>query len=86
MLGRPYAFGRLFSRWLGVIPVGGTAGLNRFRTEHVSEDSGRCVLFESIGLPQLLCKVLAESVAGALVKTKLDFQWGNVCKMAAHVE
>ena len=31
---------------------GGTAGLNRFRTEHVSEE-GRCVLFKSIGLPQL---------------------------------
>lgn len=68
---------------------GGTAEFNHYRTEHESEDSGRCVPFESIGLPQLLCKVLAKTVEGALVKTIFeifDFQWGNVYKTAAHVE
>ena len=52
----------------------------------MSEDWGRCVLFESIGLPQLLCKVLAESVAGALVKTIVEILIfnGETCTKRQH--
>ena len=41
----------------------------------------RGAVFESIGLPQLLCKVLAKTVEGALVKTIFD---GEICTKRLH--